>query len=195
MVSGKPKSRSSSVIFFVDGFGVGVDVGSGEWEGDGAAGGGLFGVEAAVEVLGESGGEDVLVLGDELDADVVEGEGFVAVVGDDDADGEEAVLHVGVAEEAAVGGLVAGLGGYGDVLFGMVFEEGVLVGGLGGWGFPVGGTGGGAGEWQGQEGGQDGEGAERVHSGLIMIVAAGQRKAHAGWTMRWVVGLVDPGGL
>jgi hypothetical protein len=52
------------------------------------------------------------------------------------------VLYVGQAEEVAVFGVVAGLGGDGNLLFGMGVEGGVLVGGIGGWGFPglVGGT-------------------------------------------------------
>ena len=57
--------------------------------------------------------------------------GAVAVVGDDDADGQEAVLDVGQAEEGAVSGVVAGLGGDGDVLAGMGVVGGVLGGGLG----------------------------------------------------------------
>ena len=65
----------------------------------------------------------------------------VAVVGDDDADGQEAVLDVGQAEEAAVLGIVAGVGGDGDVLVGVGVEGGVLGGGLGGRGFFVGGVG------------------------------------------------------
>ena len=41
------------------------------------------------------GGDLVVVGGDELHAGVFEGEGGVAVVGDDDADGDEAVGDVG----------------------------------------------------------------------------------------------------
>ena len=128
--------------FFVDlGSGGDGDAGSGEWEGHGLALGGFTAVEAAVEVFGECGGEDVLVFRDELDADVVEVEGGVAVVGDDDADGEEAVTDVGVAEEGAGFELVAGVGGDGDVLFFVGLEEGVLGGGFGGGEFFVGGVG------------------------------------------------------
>ena len=92
----------------------------------------LSGEEAAVDVVVGGGGDLVVVGGDELDAGVVEGEGGVAVVGEDDADGDEAVLDVGQAEEVAVLGVVAGVGGDGDVLVGMGVEGGVLVGGFGG---------------------------------------------------------------
>ena len=57
--------------------------------------------------------------------------GGVAVVGDDDADGQEAVRDVGETEEFAVLDVVAGFGGYGDVLVGVGVEGGVLVGGFG----------------------------------------------------------------
>jgi hypothetical protein len=93
--------------------------------------GALGGEEAAVDVLVGRRRDLVVVGGEELDANVLERERFVAVVGDDDTDGKEAVLHVLEAEEAAVLGLVAGLGSDGDVLFGMGVEGGILVGGLG----------------------------------------------------------------
>src|SRR6185312_7787380 len=70
----------------------------------------LFEVEEATVDLVEIGGGDLVVGGgDELDADVGEGERVVAVVGDDDADGDEAVLDVGQAEEAALVGIGAGV--------------------------------------------------------------------------------------
>ncbi len=96
-----------------------------------AACGAFGGEETAVDVVVGGGGDLVVVGGDELDAGVVEGEGGVAVVGDDDADGEHAVLDVGEAEEVAVLGVVAGVGGDGDVLVGVGVEGGVLSGGFG----------------------------------------------------------------
>jgi hypothetical protein len=115
------------------------------------------GEEAAVDLFVGGGGDLVVVDGDELHAGVVEGEGAVAVVGDDDADGEEAVLDVFEAEEAAGPGVVAGLGGEGDVLGGVGVEDGVLGGGFGGGrGLVVGGAGG---EGQAEEcGGEAAEG-------------------------------------
>ncbi len=104
-------------------------------EGDLGAHGAAGGEEAAVDVVEGGGGDLVVVGGDELDAGVVEREGGVAVVGDDDADGNEAVLDVGETEEAAVFGVDAGVGGDGDVLVGVGVEGGVLGGGFGGWGF------------------------------------------------------------
>ena len=63
--------------------------------------------------------------------DVVEREGFVGVVGDDDADGDEAVLDVGQAEPGAELGVGAGVGGDGDVLGGVSVDGEVLGGGFG----------------------------------------------------------------
>jgi len=167
--------------FLVDRLVVDGDGGNGRGHGDLGALGALEGEEDAVEVLVGGGGEDVVVGGDELDAGVVEGEGAVGVVGDDDADGEEAVLDVGEAEEAAVGGLGAGIGGDGDVFFLVGVEGEVLGGGQGGWGgfflFGVG-VGGeeGAGE-KGERGGGD-SGSRRWHGGsLIMICAEVRGKA------------------
>jgi hypothetical protein len=51
------------------------------------------------------------------------------------------VLDILEAEEAAVFGIVARLGGDGDVLVGMGVESGVLIGRFGGWGLLVGGVG------------------------------------------------------
>ena len=139
---------------FVDG---GVVDGDGD-DGNFSAHGGTGGEEAAVDVLEVGGGDDVLVGGDELDADVVEGEGVVGVVGDDDADGDEAVLEVGEAEEGAGFGVGAGVGGDGDFLVGVGVEADVLGGGFDGGRGPglVGGVGGERGEESGQGEGLEG---------------------------------------
>lgn len=93
----------------------------------------LGGEETALDIVEGSGGDDVVVGGDELDAGVVERESGVAVVGEDDADGDEAVLDVGQAEEVAVFGIVAWVGGDGKVLVRVGVEGGVLGCGFG-WG-------------------------------------------------------------
>ena len=72
------------------------------------------GEEAAVDLVLGGGGEGVVRGGDELEACVVELKGAVAVVGDDDADGQQAVLDVRQAEEGALFGVVAGVGGDGE---------------------------------------------------------------------------------
>ena len=73
------------------------------------------------------------------------------------------MLDVGDAEEGAVLGIVAGVGGYGDVLGGVSVVGGVFGGGFGGRGLLVGRVGG---EWvEADEGGCEGrdwEGAEAV---------------------------------
>ena len=108
-----------------------------EWSGHGDLGAAdaAHGEEAAVDVVVGGGGDFVVVGGDELDAGVVEGEGGVAVVGEDDADGDEAVLDVGEAEEVAVFGVVAGFGGYGDLSLGWVSKAAYWVAGLAGGAF------------------------------------------------------------
>ncbi len=113
----------------VDGYGNPRDFGSGC----------AFGrEETAIDVVVECGWNDVVIGGDELDTCLIEREGSVAVVGDDDTDGDEAVLDVLEAKEVAVFRVVAGLGGDGDVLVGMSVESGVLIGWFGWWGLLVG---------------------------------------------------------
>ena len=118
--------------FFVDGWMVDGDGWQGRGQGDFGASYALHGEEAALDVVEGGGGDDVVVDGDELDAGVVEGEGGVAVVGEDDADGDEAVLDVGETEEVAVFGVVAGVCGDGDLLVGVVVVGSVLGGGFDG---------------------------------------------------------------
>ncbi len=127
MVPWKPKSSSSWAMRLSMGvrlMGMGM---SGMSDGLGA----VQGEEAAVDLVLGGGGEGVAGGGDELEAGVVELEGAVAVVGEDDADGQEAVLDVGQAEEGAELGVVAGVGGDGDALAGVGVVGGVVGGGLG----------------------------------------------------------------
>ena len=56
-------------------------------EGDLGSLGGAAGEEATVEIFVGGGGFLASVGGSELDADVIEDEGLIAIVGDDDADG------------------------------------------------------------------------------------------------------------
>ena len=115
--------------------------------------GAVQGEEAAVDLVLGGGGEGLVGSGDELEAGLVKLEGAVAVVGEDDADGQEAVLDVGQAEEAALLGIVARVGGDGDALAGVGVVGGVLGGGLGRrCGAVAGGAGG-----EAEEGGYDGE--------------------------------------
>ena len=90
----------------------------------------LGGEETAVEVVEGGGGDLVVIGGDELDAGVVERELSVAVVGEDDADSDEAVGDIGKAEEVALFDVVAWLGRDRDMLVGMRVEGGVLIGWL-----------------------------------------------------------------
>ncbi len=171
--------------FFVDGLGVRGDAD----DGDAGAGGGFAGEEAAVEVFVGGGALLVAFGGEELDAAVVEDEGLVAVVGDDDADGEEAVGDVGEAEEGAGVIVEAGVGGEGDVLVGVGVVDGVLGGGLDG-GRGAGLVGRVRAEAKREEGGGERDGfAVRRHAPLIMIVAGLRDKrlhrGHGVWTWTW----------
>ena len=152
--------------------------------------------EAAVDVVFGGGGNLVVVGRDELDACVFEREGAVAVVGDDDADGQEAVLNIGQAEEGALFGVVARLGGDGDVLVGVGVVGGVFCRGLGGrGGFLVCGARCEGGEAQ-QGGGQNrshgcgGECAESVRDARVGLFAM---RAHAGLIMIFADTVVKPG--
>lgn len=100
----------------VDGGVVDGDGGDGRGHGDLGAVDAFHGEEAAVEVVVCGGGDDVVVGGDELEAGVVEGESAVAIVGNDDADGDEAMLDVWQAEETTVFRVVARFSGDGDML-------------------------------------------------------------------------------
>ena len=125
-----------------------------EWNADGL--GAVQGEEAAVDLVLGGGGEGLVGGGDELDACIVELKGAVAVVGDDDADGQEAVLDVWQTEEGALVGVVAGVGGDGDTLVGVGVVGGVVGGGLGWRGGAL--TGGAGGEGcEAEEGGYDSE--------------------------------------
>ncbi len=160
----KPKSASSSVTFFVDG---GLVDGDGD---DGNTGGlGAFeGEHAAVEVFEIGGGELVVVGGDELEARLVEVEGVVAVVGDDDPDRDHGVSDVREAKEVAVLLGVAGIDGDGDVLVSVSVVGGVFGGGFGGWGFLLLGVGDGRGEaCEGEKAKEEGLAAVRIHAGSV----------------------------
>ncbi len=107
--------------------------------------------EAAVDLL-IGGGRDLIVIGgDELEAGVVERERSVAVVGNGDADRNEAVLDVFEAKEAAVLRFVAGFGGDGDVFGRVGLKGGILGRGFDGRRFAIG-CGGRAQETEGEAG-------------------------------------------
>jgi hypothetical protein len=124
----KPKSLSSSVIFLSTGSALDGNGDQRNVNGLGA----VQGEDAAVDVVFGGGGNLVVVGGDELHAGIVERERAVAVVGEDDADGQQAVREVGQAEEAAGLGIVARLGGDGDVLVGWVSLAAYSAAGLAG---------------------------------------------------------------
>lgn len=123
--------------FLVDGGAVDGD--GDQWDVDRL--GAVQGEDAAIDVVLGGGRNLVVVGGDELHARVFEGDRAVRIVGEDDADREKAVLDVGQAKEGAEFGVVAGLGGDGDVLVGVSILRGVLGCGFSGrGGFVVGGA-------------------------------------------------------
>jgi len=108
-------------IFFADGNG------DRQIEREFGAGGGFDGEEAALHVVGSGGRNGGVVGGDEVDAGVVETDGLCGIIGDDDADGQQAVLEV---VEASVGAGVFGVAGFGgDSDAVMLNMHGILRGG------------------------------------------------------------------
>ncbi len=83
--------------------------------------GGASGEETAVDVVVGCGGNLIVVGRDELDAGIVKRQRGIAVVGEDDADGDKTMRDIGQAEEVTVSGFIAGLGRDGDVFAGMDF--------------------------------------------------------------------------
>lgn len=134
--------------------------------------------EAAVDVV-LGGRWDLVVVGrDELHTGLIEGEGVVAVVGDDDAHGQQTVLNVLQAEEGALFGVVARVGCDGDMLGGVS---------VGGWVLDRG-PGRGSGLIRGEDAGRDeeehggqhcaeGNGGQGLGSALEGLVAM---RVHAG---------------
>lgn len=134
--------------------GVGLDDQSLEFEGievllDGLVGGFAFAVDGdrsdgdlsalfflarhkALDVFRVGGLDAILELGDEEDARVAEGNGAVAVIGDDEADGQYAVGEVVDAEEGHLLFSVVGLGGDGQLFVSVNFDGGEVGGGLNG---------------------------------------------------------------
>ena len=128
-----PGEAEVVVVFgdlLVDGGVVDGDGRNGRGHRDSRSSCGFHGEEAAIDFFFGGGWEDFIVGGDELDADVVEREGGVAVVGKDDADGDEGVLDVGESEEVAVFRVGAGIGGDGEFFVRVSVEGGILVGGF-----------------------------------------------------------------
>ena len=93
------------------------------------------GEDAAVQLVLGCRGDLVVVGGDELHAGVFEREGMGGVVRVDDADRQDSVLEVGHAEERALLLVVAGLGGYRDMLAGVGVVGGYSAAGLAGGAF------------------------------------------------------------
>ena len=91
-----------------------------------------WGVDDALQVLGLGCGDLVAGCGDEVDACLGEGDGLVAIVGDDEADGHDTVSGIVELEEL---GAAAGerLGGDGDMLGGMGVDIGIGGGSWRGW--------------------------------------------------------------
>ena len=118
------------MILLVDRLVVERDRGDRRGHGDLAAGDLLGREQAALQILWKRGRDLVAVHGDELDADFVERERVIRIIGDDDADGQEAMLDVGQAKKWAALRLVAGIRGDGHLLRPVRVKGGVLVGWL-----------------------------------------------------------------
>lgn len=121
---GEPEVGVVGEDLLVDSLVVDGDRGERHGQGDASSGGGFAREEAALELVVVGCLDNGAVRADELDAGVVERDGGVGIVRDDDADGHEAV--VGVVETGVGLGFfgVAGLCADGD--FVVCFVEGVL---------------------------------------------------------------------
>jgi hypothetical protein len=87
--------------------------------------------QAAIDVVGGSGSELGIVGGGERDLHVGEGDGLVAIVGDDEEDGQEAVIVKIDGEDFGFFWGVVRIGGDGDFFVGVVVAGGIGAGGLG----------------------------------------------------------------
>ncbi len=87
-------------------------------------------VERALGIARLGGGNFVAGGGDEVDARVVEGDGRVAFVGDDDADGDDVGGGIVNAEDGGLRLGVIGIDRDGEMVVGVALECRVLVGGL-----------------------------------------------------------------
>lgn len=87
-------------------------------------------VEGALSIARLGSGNFIAGGGDEVDARVVEGDGSVAFVGDDNADGDDIGRNVVDAEGGGLLLCVIGIDCDGEVVGGVALECGVLIGGL-----------------------------------------------------------------
>ena len=112
--------------FFVDVLFANRD-GDRQTEGQAGAGGALDAEQGALEIVVGSGGDAGTVGRDEVDAGIVEVHRKIAIVSDDNVDGQHAV--VGILQAKIRSGLLGGarLGGYGDVLILVGIVERILL--------------------------------------------------------------------
>jgi hypothetical protein len=90
----------------------------------GPGAGSADGGEGAAEIVEGEGGGFSAVAGDELEAGVVEEDGSIAVIGEDDEDGKDGVPeHVGMEERGLLRGVI-GVGGEGYLFIGVGIMEG-----------------------------------------------------------------------
>ena len=94
-------------------------VASGQREGDLILGAGARGsdvAEGAAQIVERIGSSLGAVAGDELEAGIAENDGLIAVIGEDDEDGQDGVLeHLGM-EDGSPGGSVIRVGAKGELL-------------------------------------------------------------------------------
>ena len=86
--------------------------------------------EAAEDIFGSDGRELGAAGRGQCDLHVGDGEGLVAVIGDDEKDGEESVLVKVHGEYFCLVGSVEGVGGDGDFVGGVVVVGGIGFGGM-----------------------------------------------------------------
>ena len=87
--------------------------------------------QAAEDVFGGDGSEFGASGGGKGDLHVGDGDGLVAVVGNDEEDGKQAVLLKVDGEDFCFAGRVVGIGGDGDFFGGVIVVRGIGSGGMG----------------------------------------------------------------
>ena len=90
-----------------------------EWKRNIGTGLGLRVGEATIEIVRIDGCELGAIAGDQLDSHIDDGDGLIAIVGDDEKDGQESVIGEIDGENFGFLGIVVGIGGDGDLFVAM----------------------------------------------------------------------------
>ena len=88
--------------------------------------------QAAIDIVGGSGGDLGMVSSDQFDVNVGEGDGLISVVGDNEKNGKKSVFAEVNRENFGFVGAVIGIGGDSDLFVGVIVMHKIGFGGVGG---------------------------------------------------------------